>query len=54
MWISVSLAKTAALFIVAGLLEIAGGYLVWLWLREDRPLPTGWPARCCWPCSAWP
>jgi small multidrug resistance family-3 protein len=23
------------LFIVAGLCEIGGGYLVWLWLRED-------------------
>jgi len=23
------------LFFLAGLLEISGGYLVWLWLRED-------------------
>jgi len=23
------------LFVIAGLLEIGGGYLVWLWLRED-------------------
>ena len=23
------------LFFVAGLCEIGGGYLVWLWLRED-------------------
>ncbi|CAM4505519.1 MULTISPECIES: YnfA family protein [Paenibacillus] len=29
------------LFIVAGLAEIGGGYLVWLWLRESRPLWYG-------------
>ncbi|KWX81169.1 hypothetical protein AMQ83_35025 [Paenibacillus riograndensis] len=29
------------LFIVAGLAEIGGGYLVWLWLREARPLWYG-------------
>lgn len=27
------------LFVAAGLLEIGGGYLVWGWLREGRPLP---------------
>lgn len=26
------------LFVVAGLCEIGGGYLVWMWLREDRAL----------------
>jgi len=25
-----------ALFVLAGLCEIGGGYLVWLWLREGR------------------
>lgn len=25
------------LFIAAGLAEIGGGYLIWLWLRESRP-----------------
>lgn len=25
------------LFILAGLAEIGGGYLVWLWLRESKP-----------------
>lgn len=29
------------LFVVAGLAEIGGGYLVWLWLRESRPLWYG-------------
>lgn len=32
------LAQSVLLFLVAGLLEIGGGYLVWLWLRESR----GW------------
>ncbi len=29
------------LFVVAGLAEIGGGYMVWLWLREARPLWYG-------------
>jgi len=29
------------LFGLAGLAEIGGGYLVWLWLREGRPLWYG-------------
>lgn len=29
------------LFILAGLAEIGGGYLVWLWLRESRPYWIG-------------
>jgi len=28
-------------FVLAGLAEIGGGYLVWLWLREGRPLWYG-------------
>ena len=32
------IAKSLGLFVLAGLLEIGGGYLVWLWLREER----GW------------
>jgi len=30
------IAKSIALFVVAGLCEIAGGYLVWQWWRNDR------------------
>ncbi len=26
-----------ALFILAGVCEIGGGYLIWLWLREGKP-----------------
>jgi small multidrug resistance family-3 protein len=33
--------RSAALFVVAGLFEIGGGYLVWLWLRQQRPLLVG-------------
>ena len=28
--------KSVFYFIVAGLLEIGGGYLVWIWLRESK------------------
>lgn len=28
--------KSLAYFVAAGLCEIGGGYLVWLWLRESR------------------
>jgi len=28
-------------FILAGLCEIGGGYLVWLWLRENKPIGVG-------------
>jgi len=30
------IAKSLFLFAAAGLCEIGGGYLVWLWLREGR------------------
>lgn len=30
-------------FIPAGIFEIGGGYLIWLWLREDRPMTFGLP-----------
>lgn len=29
--------KSIPLFILAGLCEIGGGYLIWLWLKEDKP-----------------
>lgn len=28
-------------FVLAGLLEIGGGYLIWLWLKQDKPLWYG-------------
>src|SRR5215218_8710441 len=36
-----TLVRSIALFAVAGLAEIGGGYLMWLWLREGRPLWIG-------------
>ena len=33
--------KSVSYFLLAGLCEIGGGYLVWLWLREDKPLSYG-------------
>ena len=30
--------KSFFYFVVAGLCEIGGGYLVWLWLREHKPI----------------
>jgi small multidrug resistance family-3 protein len=32
----VLIAKSMLLFLAAGVCEIGGGYLVWLWLRENR------------------
>lgn len=36
-----SIIKSVLIFILAGLCEIGGGYLVWLWLKEDKPLWYG-------------
>jgi small multidrug resistance family-3 protein len=36
-----SVVRSTAFFLLAGLLEIGGGYLVWLWLRERRPAWMG-------------
>ena len=36
-----ALLLSIGLFVVAGLCEIGGGYLVWLWFREGRPLGYG-------------
>ncbi|MGF7046312.1 small multidrug resistance family-3 protein [Paenibacillus sp. DS2015] len=33
--------RSLLLFIAAGLAEIGGGYLVWLWLKESKPLTYG-------------
>ena len=38
---SMVIVKSLIYFIVAGLCEIGGGYLVWLWLRERKPLWYG-------------
>lgn len=33
--------KSLSIFLLAGLCEIGGGYLVWLWLKEGKPLWYG-------------
>ena len=33
--------QTLGLYFLAGLCEIGGGYLLWQWLKADRPLWTG-------------
>ncbi len=33
--------RTISLFVLAGLAEIGGGWLVWQWLREGRGLALG-------------
>jgi small multidrug resistance family-3 protein len=33
--------KSVALFLLAGLCEIGGGYLVWLWLRSGKGVLLG-------------
>ena len=38
---STSVARSIVLFILAGLCEIGGGYLVWLWLRDSRSVVLG-------------
>ncbi|HUG29530.1 MAG TPA: YnfA family protein [Candidatus Limnocylindria bacterium] len=35
------LTRALALFVLAGLAEIGGGWLVWQFLRESRPWPFG-------------
>ena len=34
-------AQSIVLFLLAGLAEIGGGYLMWLWWRDGRPLVVG-------------
>jgi small multidrug resistance family-3 protein len=33
--------KSIIIFVIAGIWEVGGGYLVWLWLKEDRPFWLG-------------
>ena len=33
--------KSLSIFVLAGLFEIGGGYLVWLWLKDGKPLWYG-------------
>ena len=33
--------KSLSVFVIAGLCEIGGGYLIWLWLKSDKSLWYG-------------
>lgn len=33
--------KSVSIFLLTGLCEISGGYLVWLWLKEGKPFWYG-------------
>ena len=35
-----AIAHSIALFVLAGIAELGGGYLVWLWWRGGKPWPT--------------
>ncbi len=37
----VDIIKSTGYFILAGLCEIGGGYLIWLWLREGKSISYG-------------
>lgn len=37
----IEIVRSIALFVVAGLAEIGGGWLVWQWLREGKPWVWG-------------
>lgn len=39
--ITMLIIKSLLIFLLAGICEIGGGYLVWLWLKEDKPLWIG-------------
>ena len=39
--IAMAFIKSFLLFILAGLFEIGGGYLIWQWLKNDKPLWWG-------------
>lgn len=35
------MAAAILLFVLAGIAEIGGGYLIWLWLKESKPIGYG-------------
>src|ERR1035437_9090953 len=39
--LSMMVIKTIGIFILAGLCEIGGGYLIWQWLKNDKSLWYG-------------
>jgi small multidrug resistance family-3 protein len=35
---SITIVKSILYFLIAGVFEIGGGYLIWLWIREGKPI----------------
>lgn len=36
-----TIVKSLSIFLLAGLCEIGGGYLIWQWLKDDKPFWYG-------------
>ena len=36
-----AIVKSLSIFLLAGLCEIGGGYLIWIWLKESKPFYYG-------------
>ena len=41
-----ALLNSIPIFILAGICKIGGGYLIWLWLKEDKPFGFGLFGGC--------
>jgi small multidrug resistance family-3 protein len=38
---AMDIVKSILIFLLAGICEIGGGYLIWLWLKEEKPIWFG-------------
>jgi len=45
--------KSFSIFILAGFCEIGGGYLVWLWIKEGKPIWYGILGGCILALYGW-
>jgi small multidrug resistance family-3 protein len=41
LYLRMAIIRSLLIFILAGLCEIGGGYLIWQWLKNDKPLWYG-------------
>ncbi len=44
--INVNVLRSLSIFFLAGILEIGGGYLIWLWLKEGKTIWYGLAGGC--------
>ncbi len=40
-YLLMSVFKSILFFLIAGAFEIAGGYLIWIWIKNDKPFWVG-------------